>query len=175
MRKITVAIDGYSSCGKSTMAKTLAKTIGYTYVDTGAMYRAIALYALRHKYVCGGVVDKDMLVSQLGNVVITFAKDGKTQGRKYINTKEDSDSATRAELKAILMGLEKIIRPCRIKLSCRSSQTAAAINMDWIKTWKNNNWCNHKGNLIRNVDLWMKISEEIENRGIGISAEARNG
>ena len=48
MKKITIAIDGYSSCGKSTMAKDLAKEIGYIYVDTGAMYRSVALYALRH-------------------------------------------------------------------------------------------------------------------------------
>ena len=49
MNKIIVAIDGYSSCGKSTMAKALAQHAGYTYVDTGAMYRAIALYTLRHE------------------------------------------------------------------------------------------------------------------------------
>ncbi len=49
MKKIIVAIDGYSSCGKSTMAKALAQHAGYTYVDTGAMYRAIALYTLRHE------------------------------------------------------------------------------------------------------------------------------
>ena len=48
MRKIIIAIDGHSSCGKSTMAKDLAKAIGYIYVDTGAMYRAVTLYALRH-------------------------------------------------------------------------------------------------------------------------------
>ena len=45
MKKITIAIDGYSSCGKSTMAKDLAKEIGYVYVDTGAMYRSVTLYA----------------------------------------------------------------------------------------------------------------------------------
>ena len=48
MKKITIAIDGLSSCGKSTMAKDLAKRIGYIYVDTGAMYRAVTLYALRN-------------------------------------------------------------------------------------------------------------------------------
>lgn len=48
MKQIIIAIDGYSSCGKSTIAKQLAKTIGYTYIDTGAMYRAVALYALSH-------------------------------------------------------------------------------------------------------------------------------
>lgn len=48
MKKITIAIDGYSSCGKSTVAKQLAQYAGYTYIDTGAMYRAVALYALSH-------------------------------------------------------------------------------------------------------------------------------
>lgn len=50
MKKIIVAIDGHSSCGKSTMAKQLARELGYIYVDTGAMYRAVALWALRHRY-----------------------------------------------------------------------------------------------------------------------------
>ena len=54
MKKITIAIDGYSSCGKSTMAKDLAKEIGYVYVDTGAMYRSVTLYALEH-----GMFDED--------------------------------------------------------------------------------------------------------------------
>ena len=48
MKKIIIAIDGFSSCGKSTMAKDLAKEIGYIYIDTGAMYRAVTLYCLRH-------------------------------------------------------------------------------------------------------------------------------
>ena len=48
MKKITIAIDGFSSCGKSTMAKMLAKEVGYIYVDTGAMYRAVTLFAMRN-------------------------------------------------------------------------------------------------------------------------------
>ena len=52
MKKITIAIDGLSSCGKSTMAKDLAREIGYVYVDTGAMYRAVTLYALRSARKC---------------------------------------------------------------------------------------------------------------------------
>ena len=50
MKKITIAIDGHSSCGKSTMAKDLAREVGYVYVDTGAMYRSVTLYALRHDF-----------------------------------------------------------------------------------------------------------------------------
>ena len=51
MKKIIIAIDGFSSCGKSTMAKTLARKLGYIYVDTGAMYRAVTLYAMRHRLI----------------------------------------------------------------------------------------------------------------------------
>ena len=57
MKKIVVAIDGFSSCGKSTMAKALAKYAGYTYVDTGAMYRAVALYAIDHNLIDAKNID----------------------------------------------------------------------------------------------------------------------
>ena len=56
-KKITIAIDGFSSSGKSTMAKKLAKTIGYAYIDTGAMYRAVTLFCLNHNLINGDVVD----------------------------------------------------------------------------------------------------------------------
>ncbi len=61
MKKITIAIDGYSSCGKSTMAKGLAKEIGYVYVDTGAMYRAVTLFAIRN-----GLFNADKSVNESG-------------------------------------------------------------------------------------------------------------
>lgn len=77
MRKITIAIDGYSSCGKSTISKTLARTLGYIYVDTGAMYRSIALYALRNGFVkVDGTIDRDGLVANLNNIVVSFSSDG---------------------------------------------------------------------------------------------------
>jgi len=76
MKKITIAIDGYSSCGKSTIAKTLARTLGYIYVDTGAMYRTIALYALRNGFVDGEKLDKDGLIANLKNIVVSFGADG---------------------------------------------------------------------------------------------------
>ena len=73
MKKIIVAIDGHSSCGKSTMAKDLASKIGYTYIDTGAMYRAVTLYALRHDlfYPCGNI-KLDELEAALPDIHITF-------------------------------------------------------------------------------------------------------
>lgn len=72
MKKITIAIDGYSSCGKSTMAKDLARSIGYVYIDTGAMYRAVTLYAMRHGIIHSGSIDADKLQAEMGNINISF-------------------------------------------------------------------------------------------------------
>lgn len=73
MKKITIAIDGYSSCGKSTMAKALAKKIGYVYVDTGAMYRSVTLFALRNNlFNDDGSVKTDELKEMLQQVNVSF-------------------------------------------------------------------------------------------------------
>ena len=80
MKKITIAIDGYSSCGKSTMAKDLAREVGYIYVDTGAMYRAVTLFAMRN-----GVFDADdniddaRLKALLPDVKLTFKLNSETK------------------------------------------------------------------------------------------------
>ena len=73
MKKITIAIDGHSSCGKSTMAKELARKLGYIYVDTGAMYRTVTLYAMRNNlFDSQGEVLTDELQKQMGNIKISF-------------------------------------------------------------------------------------------------------
>ena len=73
MKKIIIAIDGFSSCGKSTMAKDLAREIGYVYVDTGAMYRAVTLYALRNNlFNSDNTVKVDELEQQMKNITISF-------------------------------------------------------------------------------------------------------
>ena len=72
MKKITIAIDGFSSCGKSTMAKDLAREIGYIYVDTGAMYRAVTLYSLEHNIFSGDDIDTEKLKNEMSNIHITF-------------------------------------------------------------------------------------------------------
>jgi cytidylate kinase len=72
MKKITIAIDGYSSCGKSTMAKDLAREIGYVYVDSGAMYRAVTLYALDNGIIQGEEIDEERLRAEMGNIEISF-------------------------------------------------------------------------------------------------------
>ena len=71
-KKITIAIDGFSSTGKSTLAKQLAKALGYVYVDTGAMYRAIAYFAMQKGYIKTDFLDKQSLVESLPNIQLQF-------------------------------------------------------------------------------------------------------
>ena len=79
MKKITIAIDGHSSCGKSTMAKELARKLGYIYVDTGAMYRTVTLYAMRNNlFDSQGEVLTDELQKQMGNIKVSFCINKKT-------------------------------------------------------------------------------------------------
>lgn len=87
MRKITIAIDGYSSCGKSTMAKDLAREIGYIYVDTGAMYRSVTLFAMRNSlFDEDGSIKTDELKDRMGEINISFKLNSET-GRPdtYLN------------------------------------------------------------------------------------------
>jgi cytidylate kinase len=72
MNRITIAIDGYSSCGKSTLAKQLAKKLGYSYIDSGAMYRAVALWCLENNAIQNGVPDNEKIVANLDNIKIEF-------------------------------------------------------------------------------------------------------
>lgn len=80
MKKITIAIDGHSSCGKSTMAKDLARELGYTYIDTGAMYRAVTLFAMRKGlFAEDGTIDTETLQGLMGEVNIAQKNiEGKT-------------------------------------------------------------------------------------------------
>ncbi len=70
--KIIIAVDGFSSCGKSTFAKAIAARLGYIFIDTGAMYRAVTLYALRHGAIRSGMVDEHAVVALLDRIDITF-------------------------------------------------------------------------------------------------------
>lgn len=78
MKKIIIAIDGYSSCGKSTMAKALARKIGYLYFDSGAMYRAVALYCMQQGFIVDGNIDVERLRAAMSEIKITFTADGVT-------------------------------------------------------------------------------------------------
>lgn len=103
MKKIIVAIDGYSSCGKSTMAKALAEYAGYTYIDTGAMYRAVALFGIRKGITTPDEIDENRLKSELCNIQIGFRKEHDKQHtilngedvEALIRTMEVADGASR--------------------------------------------------------------------------------
>lgn len=71
-QKIIIAVDGFSSCGKSTFAKAIARRLGYIFIDTGAMYRAVTLYALEHGAIRSGIVDEEAVVRLLDQIAITF-------------------------------------------------------------------------------------------------------
>ena len=80
MKKIVIAIDGFSSCGKSTMAKDLARDVGYIYVDTGAMYRAVTLFAMRNDvFDAEGNIDETRLKALLPDVKLTFQLNNETK------------------------------------------------------------------------------------------------
>lgn len=78
MNRITIAIDGFSSCGKSTLAKQLAGHLGYTYIDSGAMYRAVALYVIENGLVHDGKLDREGLMQVLDGLDIRFQHDPMT-------------------------------------------------------------------------------------------------
>ena len=71
-RRIIIAVDGFSSCGKSTFAKAIASRLGYIFIDTGAMYRAVTLYALEHGAISSGIVDEERVEALLKEISITF-------------------------------------------------------------------------------------------------------
>lgn len=70
--KLTIAVDGFSSCGKSTFAKKIAATLGYVFIDTGAMYRAVTLYAIDNGIIVDGILDTQRLIESLDNIDVTF-------------------------------------------------------------------------------------------------------
>lgn len=84
-KKITIAIDGFSSTGKSTMAKALAKALNYAYVDTGAMYRAVTLYCLDNGLFDGDTVDEPALQQRLGDIHISFHPNDEGRSDTYLN------------------------------------------------------------------------------------------
>ncbi len=83
--RIIIAIDGFSSCGKSTMAKELARRIGYIYIDSGAMYRAVTLYCLDNNMIDNGTINRDALAAHIKQISITFATNEMGRQETYLN------------------------------------------------------------------------------------------
>jgi len=90
-----IAIDGHSSCGKSTIAKGLAKKLGITYVDTGAMYRAVTLFCQRHALIQNGIVNEAELQKRIGEITITFAVNPTTNEQEMFLNNENVEKLIR--------------------------------------------------------------------------------
>lgn len=117
-KKINIAIDGYSSCGKSTIAKGLAKEIGYTYIDSGAMYRAVALYCLQNGIIKKGVVDENGLKARIDSLHISFKINGNSGSDTYLNdvNVEKEIRSLEAANAASLVSTIKFVRQAMVAL-----------------------------------------------------------
>ena len=122
MDKITIAIDGYSSCGKSTLAKQLASKLNYTYVDSGAMYRAIALFALENGLASKGSVNKKELISKLDSVDVDLKYDSTTGGvTTFLNGKNVEDEIRSMRVSDVV-SFVSVIKEVRAKLRSLQQQ-----------------------------------------------------
>lgn len=133
MRKITIAIDGHSSCGKSTMARRLATALGYVYIDSGAMYRAVALYALR-----AGLINADTkairnaeLAAAIGGITIHFDRDAAGCLRTYLNGECVEDAIRSMQVSSCVSPIAAvaIVREHMVALQ-RAMGTTGGIVMD---------------------------------------------
>lgn len=116
MRKITIAIDGYSSTGKSTVAKQLADYLGYVYVDTGAMYRAVALYAMKNGLISKNHFDKEKLIKALPNIELQFKKTNESDNaRIFLNGVDVEDQIRNLEVSEFVSPIATI-HDVRLKL-----------------------------------------------------------
>ncbi len=122
MKAINVAIDGYSSCGKSTLAKNLAKLRGFIYIDTGAMYRAVTLFAMRQGLFSDIGLDESQLVSLLRDVTITFARKGDFV-RTMLNGEDVEDEIRSLEVSNHVSQVSKI-KAVRSKLKLLQQEMA---------------------------------------------------
>ncbi len=117
--KIIIAIDGHSSCGKSTLAKALARALLYTYIDSGAMYRAVTLHALRNGWTGGGYLDREAIIAGLASLDITFTHDPVTgQNITWMNGRNVEEEIRQLEVSASVSPVSTIreVREAMVRL-----------------------------------------------------------
>lgn len=93
--RLTITVDGYSSCGKSTFAKAIAAELGYLYLDSGSMYRAVTLFCLRKQLVKDGIADKAAIIRSLGSINISFRHDRATGHHEVLLNNESVEREIR--------------------------------------------------------------------------------
>jgi len=129
-KKLIIAIDGHSSCGKSTVAKDLAKKIGYTYIDSGAMYRGITLYALRNDLIIDEIADEEKLKNILEKIVISFQYNQELQRHEtFLNGELVEDKIRSLEVSNNVSAIAKIrfVREKMVALQREMSKGGAVI------------------------------------------------
>lgn len=109
MKEIVIAVDGYSSCGKSTLAKSIATMLGYIYIDSGAMYRAITLYCIRYGIIKESIVDHELLIQHLNNIDIRFELNALTGNNEtWLNGENVEDEIRKSEVASNVSIVSKI-------------------------------------------------------------------
>jgi cytidylate kinase len=106
--KITIAIDGWSSCGKSTLAKALAKELEYIYVDSGAMYRGVALFALRNGWVSPDHTDKKEIIDNLNNIHLAFESTKPGKADLFLNGENVEKEIRKIEVSKVVSAVAMI-------------------------------------------------------------------
>jgi CMP/dCMP kinase len=128
--KLIIAIDGYSSCGKSSFAKAIAKRLNYIYIDTGAMYRAVTLVALQHKAIVKDEIDKTLIKELLKDLNITFKRDVNTGSNEtFINDEKVEDQIRSMEVSNYVSVVSQIkfVREKMVEMQRKMSQSKGVV------------------------------------------------
>lgn len=124
-KKIIIAIDGFSSCGKSTFAKEIAARLSYIFIDTGAMYRAVTLYAIENGVVQNGIMNHEKLIEMLGDIVIAFRFNPEREASDiYVNGERVEGKIRTIEVSNFVSEVSSI-RQVRTKLVAMQQQMGA--------------------------------------------------
>ncbi len=144
-KKIVIAIDGHSSCGKSTMAKTLARILGYIYIDSGAMYRAVTLFALRNGWITNGNPDVENVISSLKDIKITFRWNHETEKNTTFMNGEN---------------IEDEIRKLEVSQNVSPISTIAEVRKEMVKQQRENG--KNKGIVMDGRDIGTVVFPDAE-------------
>jgi cytidylate kinase len=144
-KKIVIAIDGHSSCGKSTMAKSLARLLGYIYIDSGAMYRAVTLYSLRNGWIINGKPDIENVIAGLKNIKITFRWDNQTEKNTTFLNGEN---------------IEEEIRKLEVSQNVSPISTIAEVRHEMVKQQRENG--KNKGIVMDGRDIGTVVFPDAE-------------
>jgi len=144
-RKIIIAIDGHSSCGKSTVAKALAKMLGYIYIDSGAMYRAVTLFALRNGLFNQNIPDEKRIIEAVKHIAITFRWNEKTgKNTTYLNGEN----------------VEEEIRQIAVSVNVSPVSTIAGVRAEMVKQQRENG--KNKGIVMDGRDIGTVVFPDAE-------------